>query len=264
MSLVPSSAAVYLRIAEVVDRITLNVSAAVQGIALGLFDDAGLDSVADQYYSKRAEYFDPGYNERGLFDWEAATIHPWYLPEQSIIVLGAGGGREVLALARQGLAVRGFECLPQLVAEGNRFLEKLECGARIDWCAPSVFPDLSTKVDHAIVGWGSYTHIRGSVRRVSLLRQIHGSLNEDGTVLVSFWPRSGVQLRFHAIAKIANALRRWRGVTEKIEVGDSMFPLYVHHFRKGEIEDEFGAAGFDLVHFGLFPYGHALGKRRDA
>jgi hypothetical protein len=243
------------------DRVAINLSALVQGIALGLFSDKGIDSVADHWYAKRAQYSDPKYNEQGLFDWEAESIRRWYQPGQAVAVIAAGGGREVLALDRLGFAVQGFECLPLLVDEANRLLERLGCSSQVAWCAPNAFPELPQRVDHVIVGWGGYTHIRGRARRISLLQQIHRSLDSDGTVLVSFWPRPGIHQRFYAIARIANFLRKLKGVADRIEPGDSMVPLYVHHFRKVEIETEFSEAGFELVHFDIEPYGYAVGKR---
>src|SRR6476646_1136202 len=87
----------------------MGFSAVFDTLWLSLLNDAQLAAVNTRYYDKRPMYYDRGYNDSGLFPWEQDVVDR-HVPRQArLTVTAAGAGREVIALARAGYDVSGFE-----------------------------------------------------------------------------------------------------------------------------------------------------------
>lgn len=235
----------------------------VDGVWMGLLDDEALDAIDELAYGRDSEYVDPQYNNRGLYTWERKAVEMYFPPGGRVAVTGAGAGREVLALSRQGFDVVGYEPNPKLVEQGNRLLEESGFVSRITSSAREGWPGRGD-FDAVLVGWGSYHHIRGRRRRLEFLDGARASLPTGGPIVLSFFFRQKGSRYYGAARKVAEGVRRLRRSpsTHPLEVGDALSPFFVHLFTRHEIESELDAAGFSLVAFDTFEYATATATSR--
>jgi hypothetical protein len=122
-----------------------------------------------------------------LFPWEQRVIAAHFPePPASVLIGGAGGGREALALERAGYRIVGFDPAEALVRafhespRGRGRAVELFAGRYQDLPllrsangSPSVV-DLRARppFDAAMFGWASFSHIRSDAERVGALRQL--------------------------------------------------------------------------------------------
>lgn len=229
------------------------------GLWLGLLDRPWLHRLDELVYDRDRRYLDPEYNRRGLWPWEEQAIREHFADRRRLVVIAAGGGREVLALIRLGFAVEAFECHPSLRNLANSILAEEGVGARVEACERDLCPAGAGRADGAIVGWGAYTLIAGRARRVALLAELRAWLPAGAPILLSFFvQRPGSEAAFRRVAAIAGRIRRLRGA-EPPELGDALDPNFQHYFDRESVEAELAAAGFQMVHFTTEGYAHAVG-----
>jgi hypothetical protein len=137
-----------------------------------------------------------------LFPFEERAISQHFpSPLGAVLVGAAGGGREVLALARRGYQVVAFEPAQLLAVSMARACNKLRVEAFIgryedlpfvsSLAQPQVVIDLRSRApfEAAIIGWTSFSHLRSDELCIETLRQI-GRLT-TGPILVSWLPAGG-------------------------------------------------------------------------
>jgi hypothetical protein len=233
---------------------------------LHLLDELYYDGDARVRGGNDHDYGNDEYNQRGLSSWEREIISRFFPPAGRLLLVGAGGGREVVALQRLGYQVDAFECHPQLVKSANELLGRLALTPSVHLAPRDACPDdprfYRAETYHGlIVGWSAYMLIRGRGRRVALLKQLRARAGEGAPVLISFIPRQGTPRWMRITAWVGNLVARLR-FGDPVEVGDDLVMNFVHRFTREEIESELHEAGFDLIHFGNIEYGHALGVAR--
>jgi hypothetical protein len=239
--------------------------AVVAGALLGLMGRRQLRMLDRFRYDRDSLYRGEAHNLRGLFDWEREAWEAHFSGCRSLAVIGAGGGREVLALSRLGHEVHGFECSDRLVRFASAFLEAQRCPARVRPLARDAPPPSGFSYDGVVVGWSAYMLIPGSMRRIAFLRGTAEVLPPGAPLLASFFTRSAGGERWRRIARVGNVVRRWRG-GEAVEEGDDLVPNYVHRFTEDEVRAEMAESGFELLRFapegpGRYDSGWAVGRR---
>jgi hypothetical protein len=240
----------------------------IDGLWLGMFDREALARLDELHYETLVAhtggspyaYSDERWNRSGLFPWEAAVADEHLPAGGQVVVTGAGGGREVLALCERGLDAVGYEPHPALVTSGRALLDRCGHPDRLHLSARDVFPGEEARCDAVVVGWSSYMLIPGRSRRVAFLKAARERLVEGGPVLLSFFVRPPEDRSFDRLVATANRIRRLRGF-EPAEVGDALCPNYAHFFTRAELEEELAEAGFEAVAFEERPYGHAVARR---
>jgi hypothetical protein len=277
---VPSLIRIYLSAHSWFSRLTATVSkvlatfakgvAAVEacfiGLWMGVLSREELHAVDEDYYtSTRAKnpgepnYYSTEYNRRGLWDFEKKMLDDYFKDCKSLLVIAAGGGREVLALQRLGYQVDGFESHPGLVHTANELLQTEGEGSVVHLIPRDSGPNTGTAYDGILVGWGAYMLVQGRKRRIALLRQLRSQTNEECPILLSFYVRHNEASRAYSVGVlVANAIRRALG-REPAEVGDWLVPYYVHYLTHLEVANELSEGGFKMVHFSSEGYGHAVG-----
>jgi hypothetical protein len=228
------------------------------GFWLGVFDRARLHLLDQHCYNRWPEYHTESYNRRGLTGWEARAIRAHFEGCKRILVIGAGGGREVLALSRLGFEVDGHECHPALVSLANRLLAAERVAARVEFLPRDEAPAAGRAYDGLVVGWGAYMLIPGSEKRIAFLAALRRQVSPNAPLLLSFYTRDPASRRFRLIAAIGSAIR-WALGRPAVETGDSLSPNFVHFFTEEEIESELRQAGFQLATYQTEEYGHAVG-----
>lgn len=254
---------VYWVASQTLKRAIIGASALHQGIWLGLLDGPGLQAATERYYATPGRYTGAYHNEAGFLGWEGALIERYFGACRTVLVGAAGGGREVLALARRGVAVDAFDCSPTLVATAQRVLAAQGLSATIRLAPPDVVPDGLGTYDGVILGWGAYSHVVGRAARVALLRALAAHLRPAGPLLFSFQTRPGdpaAQRSFEWIRATARAVRVARRSSATPELGDTLPGYFAHKFTRSEIEVEAAAAGLAIEHFRELEYGAALAR----
>lgn len=221
-------------------------TALLDGVWLGYLSRALLQQLNEAHYDEDSDFLEGEARLRGLLDWEQAALREYFPASGTIAIVGAGGGREVLALIAAGYDAHGFECNRRLVSAAERVFETKGLSSRVQLLPCDMWPVKIRMYDGAILGWGAYTHIRGTATRIRMLRQARSQLTTGAPVLVSFFYRLADTSYYRIVTRVANALRRLTGA-EKVEMGDALIPLYVHYFTREQIEDELRAGGFEPV-----------------
>lgn len=254
----PLELKIYLFSRKILEKIILLVNACFSGFWLGIFSKETLHLLDKYYYDSQAMYFNREYNLRGFWAWEKKALDAYFIQCKSIAVIGAGGGREVLALSKLGFEVDGFECHPQLVELANELIKKEELTANVYLVERDDCPNYGKSYDGIIVGWAAYMLIQGRQKRIEFLKQLRTLAKEKSPVLISFFCHSKARRYFKILYKVGN-LMRWILRRELLELGDDLAPEYVHFFTKEDIATELQAAGFTLEMYGTKEYGHAVG-----
>jgi hypothetical protein len=233
------------------------LSACFAGFWLGLLKRNTLLAIDERYYSTHARYQDDDYNRSGLWLWEDDMMARYFEGKRQLVLVGAGAGREVLALQQLGYEVKGFECNADLVKNANIMLEGEGFPATVELSPPDICPPSNQIFDGLIVGWGAYMLIQGRTKRIALLKSMREQGNTGAPLLVSFFVRRPDEQRYKIIAALGNFFRRLAG-RDLIEVGDDLEPEQVHYFTEEELSKELAEAGFRLEYFAATPYGHAV------
>lgn len=244
-------------------RLLSGLRALHQGFWLGILDFGALQELTEHYYRTQTgddSYFDAKYNLSGLSRWEAAAIDAHFGDCQSVLVGAAGGGREVLAMARRFSRVDAFECNARLVEHCTAFLESQGVSARVFETAPDEVPDEAGIYDGVILGWGAYIHINGRKRRVRFLQELHKHIKPGGPFFLSFFTRSTSmsQRLNYRVARLVRLLRR----AQPPELGDWVSESFDRRFTEEEVREELAEAGFEMIFYSKTTYGHAVGRAR--
>ena len=135
-----------------------------------------------------------------LFPWERRVIAAHFpKPPASVLIGGAGGGREALALERDGYRVVGFEPAEPLVrafhdspATHGRAIEMFtgryqDLPMLTSANGSTAAVDLRTRPPFAaaMFGWASFSHIRTDAERINALR--HLAALTEGPILLSYF-----------------------------------------------------------------------------
>jgi len=243
-------AGVVLASARIPTGLTQLSRAAINGLWLGVLSDAALRALDERYYDAAAVYRSADWNEKGLFAWERELIEEHFAGRERIVVAACGGGREVLALRREGFDATGYEPHPGLAGYAARFLADRGHPGRAHSSPRDGFPTEAVACDGVVVGWGAYSLVRGRDRRVALLGEARRLLPQGGPVLLSFFARETFSRELRYTMALANRLQRL-GRGHPIELGDTLAPNLVHVFTRAQLADELAAAGCDLVAYGV-------------
>jgi hypothetical protein len=241
------------------ERSVIAARSVLVGIGLGLLDRQALHAIDELYYHRQRKYHDESYNLSGLLPWEADVIERHFQGCRSVLLTGAGAGREAIALEQRGLEVAAFECHPELVHFGNELLARRKFKSRIVLAPRDECPPDAPICDAAIAGWASYMMIQPRTVRIRFLQQLQVRLPNDAPLLLSFFARDFDAQHWRLAATIANGFRRIRR-RSRTEVGDDLAPNFVHYFSEAEIAAELEAGGFRMVEFSKSDYPHAVGR----
>lgn len=232
--------------------------ACFDGFWLGLLDPDELHAIDERYYLDEAMYRDPTFNQSGFQPWERAAVDRYFRGCRRLAVIGAGGGREVVALEGEGFEVVGYECNPHLAAEGNALLASLGLTSRIAPMPRDSWSPGGDGFDGVVVGWATYMLIDGRDARIELLRTVRSCLPAGAPVLLSFFVRSGDARYFRIVRAVANAVRRLRR-RPPVELGVTIRPNRVQYLSLDEVARELEEGGFAPEHLDDRDYGNAVG-----
>jgi cyclopropane fatty-acyl-phospholipid synthase-like methyltransferase len=235
------------------------IRAVHEGVWLGLSSREVLHRITDRQYLTWKHYRAVDFNESDLLPWEKAAVDRYFSECRSILLGACGGGREILALARRGIQVDGFECSAALVESCRTLLASKGIEAKVLQSLPDQVPEGLGIYDGLIMGWGGYVHIPGREARIRFLKQFRRQVRAGGPMLLSFFPRSDSrQIRWTFV--IARFVRRASGSRETVDFGDTLPGVFQHLFTKEEIESELRDSGFKIEYYSEEPCGQVVGR----
>jgi SAM-dependent methyltransferase len=223
--------------------------AVLNGVLLGLLSDRRLKAMGLLYHAREGIYTTSDWNERGLAWWERDAIVGSFAPGSRVLVVGCGGGREVLGLINAGFEAVG--CDPNRVLQefAAALLARHGHPGRTRTCAADSFP-AGERCDGILIGWGTYSLLAPRRARVALLRDALAATDQQGSIVLSCFARPAHGRELRITDAVARAIRRRPAVS--IELGDTLAPARVHVFTRLELEGELRDAGLELVSYRAF------------
>ncbi|MFN2399294.1 MAG: class I SAM-dependent methyltransferase [Gemmatimonadaceae bacterium] len=242
-------------------------------ILLACLDSSQKEELNAFLYSRQQTY-KPGGRifEGGLFEWEKQAIEKSPFPASGRILLGgAGGGREIIALRDRGYEVVGFEPSEPLVMAAQAAITQ-KPGASL---VRASYADLAkavsgnggplasittTRFDGVILGWGSFSHVLEDAARSELMDSI-SRLEPTAPVLLSFLPTDKVEggtpgptrRRFRrALALLGAPSARRSGY------GLLGWGAFYRGFTETELTSLAARHGYTIPYLKMDPYPHAV------
>ena len=235
-------------------KLTEFLDALYSGFWLGVMSEKSLDYSDELYYKRNKHYTEDKYNQSGLFEWEKPIIQKHFSDAKTILLIAAGGGREVLALNKMGFEVDGYECNPTLIEYGNELLQKNKIDNKIKYLPRNSVPGEIKKYDGIIIGWGAYSHIPGNKKRLSFLEGLYPFMRNTTPLMISFlWTNK--RNRRDKITKNFSDFFRTFSRKEKTEPGDKLEPDFIHYFTEEEIKNELTQSKFRVIDYYNTEYG---------
>jgi 2-polyprenyl-3-methyl-5-hydroxy-6-metoxy-1,4-benzoquinol methylase len=239
-----------------------------RAIWLGLLDASSLNEINWSFYTSQTGFESEDFNiNQGLWPWEAKAIRDHLTNVRSVLVAGAGGGREMISLARLGFEVTGFDFSDYLVDACRNNLEKAGLSADIILSPPDILPPALGVYDSLLIGRGFYHHIPNRLRRVKFLSLCCRHLPVGAPIILSdFFIREDRSKFYFRTKLIADFFRKWRRNNEFVELGDSLTNTLQHAFSRKEIECELLDAGIQIESYRASPFSetsrlmHVLGR----
>lgn len=194
---------------------------------------------------------DKDFVDSGLFPGEKELFFELGEGKGKLLMLGVGGGREAIVLAKSGFAVTGVDFIKEMVERsianarerGVEILGKVQEISRLDF-APASFD----------VIWFScslYSSVPGKNRRISMLSRAGKSLTPEGRIVCFFYWNPSITNG--KIRRMAGKALSWItfGNTAS-ERGDILKnnQEFLHAFsREEDLRAEFEEAGFEVLRF---------------
>jgi len=205
-------------------------------------DAVTIDSYAD---TEGSGFGSADHNLGGIWPWEEAIFRQWVVGHhQKVLVAGAGGGREMIALARMGFSVSGFDASAELVEACRTNLAKAGVTGDIVHASPGAVPEGPPTHEALVIGRGVYHHIPGQARRITFLYDCRRRVKGGSPIAIGDCHMRAAPSR---LARLA--------IHPAIEQGDSVGDAFNHYFTDREIIFELEQAGFvqPQVHTTSFP-----------
>jgi len=189
----------------------------------------------------------------GLMPWERALYDRFLKPEDRVLVVGCGSGRDLIALLRLGYRVEGLDVASRAIALARQMLERQGLSAGL-YTGSIESVTLAGTFDVFVFSWFCYGYIPQTATRIEVLRKVKAHLKPGGRVVICYNPaeRPPRELPI-GLARIAARLTRsdWRpepGDVVGAVAGDRRAVHYEHQFWGSELENEARAAGLAVVH----------------
>jgi SAM-dependent methyltransferase len=188
----------------------------------------------------------------GFSPEEAQLVPPFPGPGAQAVVLGCGGGREAIALARAGWQVRGIDMIPTLIASAKKTSSEL--GLSIEWVCQNLARGihLDRPADLICLLNIVYSYIPTRKRRVALLAECRRIIRPEGHCILHFAMEAPRSPRRRWAQPLRVLLATLVGGNRELEAGDYWYEGrdYQHNFSSmEEFSSEARQAGWKLSQF---------------
>ena len=228
--------------------------------------------ITDAIFARQRTYAPGGQRfAEALHDWEQAALeHPAWPRAGRVLVGGAGGGRELAALADRGYEVSAFEPsgladdLARAAAAAPTPCEALR-GDYADLVRALTLGDgplrpfgAPARFDAVVLGWASLSHVLEPAARRALLIALRRA-HPAAPVLLSVHRRHdgpGLPAGVRAVRRLARALG-WPGASLPEPVAFTPFTGFIYRFTEADLRALAAEAGYAAT-VRMTPYAHAL------
>ncbi len=188
----------------------------------------------------------------GLMNWERDFYLRFLKPDDRVLVVGCGTGRDLLALLQRGYRAEGLDAAPRCTALARQLLRERGFEVRLYTGAIEAI-ELPGKFDAFVFSWFCYSYIPQSETRIHVLRRLGEHLNPGGRTLVTYAPAKTLprRLPIRLTQFVAWAARSdWRpeyGDVFQVGGRGTYFAHYEHQFTREGLEGEARAAGLTVA-----------------
>lgn len=171
-----------------------------------------------------------------LESWETDVLAGHQMKTGTILVLGAGGGRESIALAQRGFSVVGLDINKNSlhIAARQAMAKHLRpLFAQADFLALPIGPG---RVDYVFMSGIMYSSIPGRPQRQAWLRSLRPCLKDQGLLSLNFLIAREIDSKTH---RLIHRLNRWittlPGTNQSYQLGDTCSQ---NHFLHAFVDEE--------------------------
>lgn len=230
---------------DAIGSLFLRVATLLNNLLPALLSPADLMKLIKQHYERTYAHAAPQLTsdvyDWTLESWELETIERHGIVSGRILVLGAGVGREAIALAQRGLTVVGLDANGMALQVATKTARTLQIPAQFVQADFLRLPFASVPFRYAIMSGIMYSAVPGRARRLAWLADLARALAPGGLALFNFLidqhPPSRTQRISHAANRI---LVRLPGANRSYQAGDTCAQShFLHAFRdESEIREE--------------------------
>jgi len=187
---------------------------------------------------------------RGLMPMEKALLEKLNLTRGKVLVLGVGGGREAIPLAKMGFAVTGVDFIPELarLAEENAAKQGVLIEARVGELTQLTLPPAA--YDLVWLSDRMYSCIPTRTRRIAMLKKMHQALRPGGWFACMFY--------WYPTPSFSPAVEWLRKAFAYLSLGNLSYEPgdvlhgeieFIHRFgNESDLDAEFTDGGFEVIH----------------
>ncbi|MDF1739417.1 MAG: class I SAM-dependent methyltransferase [Verrucomicrobiales bacterium] len=241
-------------------------------VFMGVIDDEVLQEYDTYPYGDWKDAAPVSGDVKGVADWLDAFIASHVTRSSRVLVVGAGGGKELIKLRETGCSVVGIEFDQSLFAETSTMLLRSADGGGITLRHAERFNLESERTDFDVVIVPRFytSFVQGRPERVRFLKACSERLKEGGVIAFDYFTRPESEtvpasLLFTLQPPVANLLRILRGGRKRrIETGDHLdpkVPLLHHHYSRANLDIELSEAGLTAAERGQTWFGWSVAKR---
>lgn len=193
-----------------------------------------------------------GYTASGLMIWERDFYPRFLKPDDRVLVIGCGTGRDLLGLLQLGYRAEGLDVAPRCTAAAAELLRQRGFEGPVYTGAIETIA-LPGRFDAFIFAWFCYSYIPQSESRIGVLQKLRDCLNPGGRILVSYAPAKTLPRRLPIrLTQLVASLSRsdWRpeyGDFVQVANRGRYIVHYEHQFTREALEGEARAAGLTVA-----------------
>ena len=226
----------------------------IQSLAMAVMRPADLIEFSRKSYEKQnsvAGWSATALIDSGLNAAEEDLLEHTPIKNGRLLLLGVGGGREAIPLARLGFAVTGVDFIPDMVEKARE--NAIKNGVEFDGIVQEISRlDVGKSVfDVAWLSAAMYSCVPTRKRRSAMLQKIQESLKPGGFFVCQYhWDESSSLSPFGETLQKLFAIFCFGNIS--LEKGDRLWfnKEFIHAFHsEAELKQEFMAAGFEIIHF---------------
>jgi SAM-dependent methyltransferase len=200
------------------------------------------------------------FDEQHLTPWETDILGRYNIRSGRMLVLGAGSGRETIAIARRGLEVIGVESNDMAVRTASSLAKHLGARAHFHHADFLHLPYGPASFDYVLLSSTMYSAIPGMSLRQAWLNNLLRLLLPTSLVILSFETRQAPRSRLGMLRiRLNQILAKLPGANSAYQIGDNCTDgHFLHEFQDEEdIRRELVGTGLVIMELN-WPRGFAI------